>query len=160
MLDAVSDARRDGFAVGEDYTVTDRSTGGSRQQRAARLGQAQGHADFIRHRVGALLATDRDIATRVSAATQGLDELAFEDVPGVDTPAEDGVQAVDFRQAPPPGAPGGMSSGDIDAIDAANRALLQDMLAEYSRLPDGQVKTDRLADIAAIQEALRVPTRI
>lgn len=122
MLDAVSDARRDGFAVGEDYT-----------------------------------ATDRDIATRVSAATQGLDELAFEDVPGVDTPAEDGVQAVDFRQAPPPGAPGGMSSGDIDAIDAANRALLQDMLAEYSRLPDGQVKTDRLADIAAIQEALRVP---
>lgn len=53
--------------------------------------------------------------------------------------------------------PGGMSSGDIDAIDAANRALLQDMLAEYSRLPDGQVKTDRLADIAAIQEALRVP---
>lgn len=157
MLDAVSDARRDGFAVGEDYTVTDRSTGGSRQQRAARLGQAQGHADFIRHRVGALLATDRDIATRVSAATQGLDELAFEDVPGVDTPAEDGVQAVDFRQAPPPGAPGGMSSGDIDAIDAANRALLQDMLAEYSRLPDGQVKTDRLADIAAIQEALRVP---
>lgn len=106
VLDAVSDARRDGFAVGEDYTVTDRSTGGSRQQRAARLGQAQGHADFIRHRVGALLATDRDIATRVSAATQGLDELAFEDVPGVDTPAEDGVQAVDFRQAPPPGAPG------------------------------------------------------
>lgn len=79
MLDAVSDARRDGFAVGEDYTVTDRSTGGSRQQRAARLGQAQGHADFIRHRVGALLATDRDIATRVSAATQGLDELAFEE---------------------------------------------------------------------------------
>ncbi|CNU97101.1 Alpha/beta hydrolase of uncharacterised function (DUF1023) [Mycobacterium tuberculosis] len=67
------------------------------------------------------------------------------------------MQAVDFRQAPPPGAPGGMSSGDIDAIDAANRALLQDMLAEYSRLPDGQVKTDRLADIAAIQEALRVP---
>ncbi len=31
------------------------------------------------------------------------------------------------------------------------------MLAEYSRLPDGQVKTDRLADIAGIQEALRVP---
>ncbi len=31
-----------------------------------------------------------------------------------------------------------MSSGDIDAIDAANRALLQDMLAEYSRLPTGR----------------------
>lgn len=71
MLDAVSDARRDGFAVGEDYTVTDRSTGGSRQQRAARLGQAQGHADFIRHRVGALLATDRDIATRVKQGAIG-----------------------------------------------------------------------------------------
>lgn len=49
-----------------------------------------------------------------------------------------------------------MSSGDIDQVDAANRELLQEMLKEYQQLPDGQVKTDRLADVAAIQEALRV----
>lgn len=35
--------------------------------------------------------------------------------------------------------------------------MLQDMLDEYQKLPDGQVKTDRLADIAAIQRALEVP---
>lgn len=50
-----------------------------------------------------------------------------------------------------------MSSGDINQIDQANRKLLQEMLDEYQRLPDGQVKRDRLADIAAIQDALKVP---
>ncbi len=50
-----------------------------------------------------------------------------------------------------------MSSGDITEIDRANRELLDEMLAEYQQLPDGQVKTDRLADIAAIQGALEVP---
>ncbi len=50
-----------------------------------------------------------------------------------------------------------VSSGDIEAVDRANRELLQDMLSEYQQLPDGQVKTDRLADIAAIQDALKTP---
>lgn len=50
-----------------------------------------------------------------------------------------------------------MSSGDIETIDEANRELLQAMLDEYRQLPDGQAKTDRLADIAAIQEALQTP---
>ncbi|ORX13230.1 MULTISPECIES: alpha/beta hydrolase [Mycolicibacterium] len=49
-----------------------------------------------------------------------------------------------------------MSSGDIEAVDNANRALLDQMRQEYEQLPDGQVKTDRLADIAAIEEALKV----
>ncbi|WP_234897684.1 alpha/beta hydrolase [Mycolicibacterium vanbaalenii] len=50
-----------------------------------------------------------------------------------------------------------MSSGDINRIDQANRDMLEDMRAEYQQLPDGQVKTDRLADIAAIEEALQTP---
>ncbi|TFV54910.1 hypothetical protein E4P42_24575 [Mycobacterium sp. PS03-16] len=49
-----------------------------------------------------------------------------------------------------------LSSGDIERIDRANRELLQGMADEYSRLPDGQIRTDRLADIAAIREALTV----
>jgi uncharacterized protein YukE len=48
-----------------------------------------------------------------------------------------------------------MSSGDIEAIDRANREMLQEMLKEYQQLPDSQAKTDRLADIAGIQEALK-----
>ncbi|OKH68256.1 alpha/beta hydrolase [Mycolicibacterium sp.] len=50
-----------------------------------------------------------------------------------------------------------MSSGSIVEIDGANRKLLQEMRAEYERLPDGQAKTDRLADITAIERALETP---
>lgn len=61
------------------------------------------------------------------------------------------------REGPRLGGAGDMSSGDIDAIDQANRQLLQSMLDEYSQLPDSQVKRDRLADIAGIQNALKTP---
>lgn len=50
-----------------------------------------------------------------------------------------------------------MSSGDITQIDRSNRALLQEMLLKYQQLPDSQLKTDRLADISAIRDALTVP---
>lgn len=50
-----------------------------------------------------------------------------------------------------------MSSGDINEVDHANRDMLEEMRQEYQQLPDGQVKTDRLADIAAIDEALQTP---
>ena len=50
-----------------------------------------------------------------------------------------------------------MSSGDINEVDQANREMLEEMRDEYEQLPDGQVKTDRLADIAAIDEALQTP---
>lgn len=53
--------------------------------------------------------------------------------------------------------PGDMKSGDINAIDQANRQLLAEMQQEYSQLPAGQVRTDRLADIAGIQNALKTP---
>lgn len=53
--------------------------------------------------------------------------------------------------------PGDMKSGDINTIDQANRKLLAEMLQEYSQLPAGQVRTDRLADIAGIQNALKIP---
>lgn len=69
---------------------------------------------------------------------------------------------VTFKESPGPDEDGvkkatDMSSGDIHAIDAANRQMLQDMLDEYNDLPEGQVKQDRLADIASIQKALEVP---
>ena len=50
-----------------------------------------------------------------------------------------------------------MSSGDITVIDQANRDMLEEMRRDYQQLPDGQVKTDRLADIAAIEQALQTP---
>lgn len=56
---------------------------------------------------------------------------------------------------PSTAVPGDMSSGDLEAVDKANRDLLNEMANEYSHLPDGQVKTDRLADIASIRDALK-----
>lgn len=53
--------------------------------------------------------------------------------------------------------PGDIKSGDINAIDQANRKLLAEMQQEYSKLPAGQIRTDRLADIAGIQNALKTP---
>lgn len=61
-----------------------------------------------------------------------------------------------FREGPPESTTS-MSSGDVRAIDAANRALLDRMALEYNRLADSQAKIDRLADIATIREALLVP---
>lgn len=58
VLEAIAEARSDGFAVGDDYSVTDRSRGGSAEYRTERQAQAQVHAGFIRHRVAALAAAD------------------------------------------------------------------------------------------------------
>jgi hypothetical protein len=107
VQEAVQDARADGFDVGEDYSVTDRLRGGSSEFRAARLTAAQGHASFIRHRVAALLASDHQLSTQISAATRDIDALAFHEEPG-DTIIGDKhnrVQAVDrhtFKDAPNP----------------------------------------------------------
>ncbi len=46
----VEDARAAGFNVGEDLSVTDRSSGGSPAQRAARQAQAQTYVGDIRQR--------------------------------------------------------------------------------------------------------------
>jgi hypothetical protein len=91
--------------------------------------------------------SDREIADRIRRNT-------FPD-------ERDKVQAAGYDTKPKAPAvgplPGDMSSGDINAIDQANRKLLDQMQQEYSKLPPGQVRTDRLADIAGIQNALKTP---
>jgi hypothetical protein len=100
VLEAVHAARADGFDVGEDYSVTDRSEGGSAELRAARQAAAQGHAGFIRHRVAALVASDQQLTTQIAAATEGIDSLTFQEASGIDDTIvgddkHHGVQAVD-----------------------------------------------------------------
>jgi hypothetical protein len=77
VLEAVQDARADGFSVGEDFSVTDRSRGGTSEFRAARLAVAHGHASFIRHRVAALVTSDHELAARITNATKDIDALSF-----------------------------------------------------------------------------------
>jgi len=109
VLEAVKDARSDGFDVGEDYSVTDRSRGGAAEFRAARLAAAQGHASFIRHRVAALLASDHLLSAQITAATKDIDGLTFHDESGphdnIVGDKHNRVQPVDrhsFKDAPNP----------------------------------------------------------
>jgi hypothetical protein len=147
-MEKVDEAEREGFEVGEDYSVTDTRSGGTAQQRVARAQHAAVLRADIRHRVALLVAADREVGEQVSAASAGLAEFGFpQDVPGT---------GGDHHGTQAPGATD-MSSGDINAIDKANRDLLDQLEREYRALPDGQVKTDRLADIAGIRSALKVP---
>lgn len=50
--------------------------------------------------------------------------------------------------------------GKIVEIDDANRKLLQEMRADTSGFPTGRPRPDRLADITAIERALKRPDRI
>jgi hypothetical protein len=104
VLEAVRAARADGFEVGEDYSVTDRYHGGSAGLRAERLAEADGHAAFIRYRVAALVAADQELTTQISAATQGINDLAFHETPAGGDDRRDRVQAVDrhWKQGPTP----------------------------------------------------------
>nr|WP_253867895.1 alpha/beta hydrolase [Mycobacterium sp. GA-1285] len=150
-LDAIADAEADGFRVGEDLSVTDT------QQRepaeaAARQRVATEHAEYIRWHAEQLAQTDSHIATQVTATVAELGGTTFEQS------GDDSTQMLtDDEERQGPEYATDISSGDVEVIDRANRELLQEMLEDVQQLPDGQVKQDRLADIAAIEEALRVP---
>lgn len=95
------------FDVGEDLSVTDRMTGGSAAQRAARQAEAQTLAGDIRQRAAQLLALDQQVAGKVTAAVAGI-RSTFSPSPALDIPPKDNrVHAVDrhWKQdpAPPPG---------------------------------------------------------
>jgi hypothetical protein len=121
VLEAVREARAAGFDVNEDYSVTDRSRGGSSEFRAQRAAQAQGYAAFIGHRVAALVTGDQEVAAQITAATRGVENLTFTESPGVhdtDDDKRNGVQLVDhhFKDAPNPAPdppPGGWSADPL-----------------------------------------------
>ena len=94
----MQDAQAAGFAVGEDLSVTDRTTGGSATQMAARQAQAQAFAAEIGGRAATLVSTDAQVGARVTAAVAGIGSKFPQ------TPSTNGqVQAVDnhtFKQDP------------------------------------------------------------
>jgi hypothetical protein len=114
VLEAIAEARADGFGVGDDYSVRDRSSGGSAAYRAAREAQARTHASFIRHRVAALVAADQQITAQITAATKGVDSLNFRQAPGVED-RNHHVQAVDHHWKLDP-APQGPTADDIRRV--------------------------------------------
>lgn len=77
VIGAVREARDDGFDVSDDYSVTDRTQGGSPAFRAERQTAAQAHASFIRQRVAALHAKDHEVATQLTTGLVGVGTLRF-----------------------------------------------------------------------------------
>ncbi|EUA07570.1 hypothetical protein I546_5297 [Mycobacterium kansasii 732] len=105
---AVQDARAAGFDVGEDMSVTDRSSGGSAAQRATRQAQAQAFAGDIRQRAVQLVGLDQQVAAKVTAAVAGI-RHAVPPMPVPAAPAQGNrIQAVDnrtWKQDPTPAPP-------------------------------------------------------
>jgi hypothetical protein len=149
-LDAVDDAERDGFEVGEDYRCTDTRESTTREQLAQRQAQAEAHANFIRHRVGTLVANDQHITAQLKEVTASWGTLAFAESPGVDDAIvgddkHNGVQPVDhlWKQGPDqPGDPGNpnfpgrdsrgrYTSGNTGSADGA--AAAEQRLQDYER---------------------------
>lgn len=107
---AVEDAHTAGFNVGENLSVTDRSTGGSAAQRAVRQAEAQTFAGDIRQRAAQLIGLDQQVAGKVTAAVAGI-RNTFSQNPAFGAPPKDNhVHEVDnhtFKQDPaPPPDPG------------------------------------------------------
>jgi hypothetical protein len=157
-LEAISQAEEDNFNVGEDLSVSDRTSPTSSAARAARQQAAVGHRNYIAHCAGRLESENERIAAQLHTGAGEMTSMAPSQ-----WNKQQGAQALDdkFKQdGPKPETsprPGDMSSGDINAIERANLQLLDEMEQEYSQLPPGQVRTDRLADIAGIREALKTP---
>ncbi|CCK58288.1 hypothetical protein [Mycobacterium canetti] len=172
VLEAVDEARAGGFDVGEDYSVADRSRGGSAAYRSARLATAQGHASFIRHRVGALLATDHQLTAEITAATSGVDDLTFPQEPVIDDTVvgddeHDGIQLVDnhtWKHAPPQPIPPDPAPGPLPPINNAEdvRRVLDPLQNGGKRGPNGmgtKPKVKELWDAATIKRMWDYLTR-
>lgn len=80
-VNAVEAARAQGFHVGEDLSVTDQLGPVPRRVRAVRESQGHTFAATIRTAAAELAATDTDVASRITTAATGLDEVRFHDNP-------------------------------------------------------------------------------
>lgn len=80
-LDAIDDAERDGFEVDEDYSVTDTRESTTREQYEERRAAAEAHSNFIRHRVGRLVASDQHITAQLNEASLSWGKLMFGESP-------------------------------------------------------------------------------
>jgi hypothetical protein len=111
-LQAIQIAQEQSFQVSENLSVIDRTNQPSTLLRAHRHAQAQAHTAAIRTAATDLAATDQAVATQVTTAAAGLHDVQFLDGPTsslsddqVGAGKRNLVQAVDFKQNPPPPAP-------------------------------------------------------
>lgn len=137
VLRVVRAAESAGFIVGEDFSVSDPHFH-SAATATARRAQAVALAGELRTTVAILVAADRGVAVRLSAATAGLGGAAF---------PESGGGAADLDGP----------HGTLRRIEDSNLTLLDELEQEFRQLPEGRIKTDRMADIAGIRRSLAAP---
>ncbi len=110
-LQAVQAAQDQGFVVGEDLSVLDRSRQPSAILAAQRQAQAQAHSVAIRGAAADLAGTDSAVAGQVTTAAAGLQETKFNDgtpsspddqIVGDPKPGGSGIQMVDNKTGPQP----------------------------------------------------------
>ena len=138
VLRVVWAAHQSGFTVQQDFSVTGPPVRGGMHRAGAEFFAAE-----LRTAVGALQGADTAVAGRIAEATGALGLPVFPESAG-------GFGGDPVPSAPPPGA-------GIEAVDRANRRLLDEIEQHYRALPDGAVRSDRLADVAGIRDALTVP---
>lgn len=139
VLEAVNDAIRDGFIVNDDYSVTDTRDYYSEEEFEQRDAAARGHASFIGHRVMNLVAADRETATNLDSATEGLDALDF------GTEADDTVHLAGWDR---PLSPAPKDPTDQSAFDDLLRANDQAVLDAMARVKAAQKALDDTAAAA------------
>lgn len=121
VVDAINEAEEADFTVGQDFSVTDKSSwGGLLRTTVARQQEAKAFAAEIGTRVQALVALDQQAAAQITSALVPLETMQFDETPDKHEPA---TQAVDFRHlkrspepAPPPAPPLGPNSSDIRSV--------------------------------------------
>ena len=101
---AVDDARAAGFNVGEDISVTERSSGVRPRSWPLDAPRRKRFASDIRHRATQLVGLDQQVADRITAAVAGIRETFAQGPASPDSPSKDNhVRAVDnhsFKQDP------------------------------------------------------------
>jgi hypothetical protein len=112
VLDTVGDIQNQGFAVGEDWSVTDQITGSS-GARAARIALAQQLSDALRSKVAAFLKREESTGTDLTRSAATLGKVGFSTahgaVQGVDLKRDGGPDSTD--QIAPWDTPGGTTPG-------------------------------------------------
>jgi hypothetical protein len=121
VLGAVNAARDAGFTVSEDFSVASRESGTATAM-AARQAQAQTLAADIRMRLAELIATDQQVAAKITTAAAGVGKGSFADNDNGNGDGRPTVQAVDNRilkQAPPQPEPPDPPPGPMPPINGA-----------------------------------------
>jgi hypothetical protein len=154
-LETVGDAERAGFKVGEDYRVTDTRGVSTRGELDARRAVAEAHSNFIRHRVGHLVANDIALTGRLKEATADFGNLTFEESPTTDDGKKRHVQPVDNKThkdapAPDPGMSRAQAAAGLKDVNERIKAH-NDEIPSISTLPlsdprraDFAIETNRL----------------